>query len=66
MRDCRKTCNTLGVDMKYRKLGNMEKQVSAIGLGCMGMSQSYPPFPEKSEMIRFLNEAVELGENFYA
>lgn len=51
--------------MKYRKLGNMEKQVSAIGLGCMGMSQSYPPFPTKSEMIRFLNEAVELGENFY-
>lgn len=43
----------------------MEKQVSAIGLGCMGMSQSYPPFPTKSEMIRFLNEAVELGENFY-
>lgn len=51
--------------MKYRKLGNMERQVSAIGLGCMGMSQSYPPFPGKSEMIRFLNEAVELGENFY-
>ncbi|PKM94814.1 MAG: aldo/keto reductase [Firmicutes bacterium HGW-Firmicutes-1] len=51
--------------MKYRKLGNMEKEVSAIGLGCMGMSQGYPPFPEKSEMIRFLGQAVELGENFF-
>ena len=43
----------------------MERQVSAIGLGCMGMSQSYPPFPEKSEIIKFLGEAVELGENFF-
>jgi len=63
--DCRLNYNPLGENMKYRKLGNMEKHVSAIGLGCMGMSQSYPPFPEKSEMIQFLSQAVEIGENFF-
>ena len=36
-------------------------EVSAVGLGCMGLSQSYPPFPEKEESIRFLRRAVEMG-----
>src|SRR5262245_41179175 len=39
--------------------------VSAIGLGCMGMSQSYGPSPERSEMIRFLREAVDRGVTFF-
>jgi len=51
--------------MKLRKLGNLGLKVSSIGLGCMGMSQSYPPFPEKSEMIKPIHETIELGENFF-
>lgn len=50
--------------MKYRKLGQ-RLEVSAIGLGCMGMSQSYPPFPEKREMIDFIHKAVDMGETFF-
>ena len=33
--------------MEKRKLGNQGLEVSTIGLGCMGMTQSYPPFPQK-------------------
>lgn len=51
--------------MLRRKLGKSGLEVSAIGLGCMGMSQSYPPFPDKKEMIRFLHEAVDMGQNFF-
>ena len=51
--------------MRHRVLGSGNLEVSAIGLGCMGMSQSYPPFPEKSEMMRFIRESVELGETFF-
>jgi len=51
--------------MKKSKLGNSGLEVSAIGLGCMGMSQSYPPFPEKGEMISLLRSAVELGVTFF-
>ena len=40
-------------------------EVSAIGLGCMGLSQSYPPFPNKEEGIRFLRRAVEMGQTFF-
>ncbi len=50
--------------MKKRILGN-GLEVSAIGLGCMGLSQSYPPFPEKSEGIAFLRRAAEMGQTFY-
>ncbi len=49
--------------MKTRKLGNFE--VSAVGLGCMGMTHSYPPFPEKSEMIKLIRNAYDLGINFF-
>ncbi len=50
--------------MKKRILGN-GLEVSAVGLGCMGLSQSYPPFPEKSECIAFLRRAVEMGQTFF-
>jgi aryl-alcohol dehydrogenase-like predicted oxidoreductase len=49
--------------MQKRKLGNLE--VSAIGLGCMGMTFSYAPFPEKKDMIVLLRKAVEQGVNFF-
>jgi len=51
--------------MKTRTLGKTGLEVSAIGLGCMGLSQSYPPFPEKKEGISFLRKAVEMGETFF-
>lgn len=51
--------------MKKRKLGNSNLEVSAIGLGCMGMSQSYPPFPEKGEMIKLIHSAIDMGVNFF-
>ena len=51
--------------MKKRTLGNSRLEVSSIGLGCMGMSQSYPPFPEKNEMVDFIHKAVGMGEAFF-
>jgi len=51
--------------MKKRKLGNSNLEVSAIGLGCMGMSFSYPPFPDKQEMIALVRSAVERGVTFF-
>jgi aryl-alcohol dehydrogenase-like predicted oxidoreductase len=48
-----------------RTLGARGPQVSAIGLGCMGMSQSYPPFPERSSMVTLLRTAVERGVTFF-
>lgn len=45
--------------MKYRSIGTLE--VSALGLGCMGMSGTYGAAPEKSEMIRLLRAAHERG-----
>ena len=50
--------------MKKRILGN-GLEVSAVGLGCMGLSQSYPPFPERSESIAFLRHSVEMGQTFF-
>jgi len=49
--------------MQKRKLGNLE--VSALGLGCMGMSFSYPPFPDKREMISLIRAAVDRGVTFF-
>jgi len=51
--------------MKTRTLGDSALAVSALGLGCMGMSQSYPPFPERQDMIALLRAAVERGVTFF-
>ncbi|NTW99839.1 MAG: aldo/keto reductase, partial [Geobacteraceae bacterium] len=51
--------------MKKRKLGNSNLEVSALGLGCMGMSFSYGPPPDKHEMILLLRSAVERGITFF-
>jgi aryl-alcohol dehydrogenase-like predicted oxidoreductase len=48
-----------------RKLGNSGLEVSAIGLGCMGMSFAYGTAPEKRQMIDFLHTAVERGVTFF-
>src|ERR1700716_1551125 len=47
--------------MQKRKLGNSNLEVSAIGLGCMGMSFGYGPAADKQEMISLIRTAVELG-----
>src|ERR1051326_2879632 len=51
--------------IEKRKLGNQGLQVSAIGLGCMGMSFSYAPFPPKEDSINLIRKAVEMGVNFF-
>ena len=51
--------------MKKRKLGNCGLEVSALGLGCMGMSFSYAPFPEKKDAIALIHKAVEEGVTFF-
>ncbi|MBE4948375.1 aldo/keto reductase [Chryseobacterium culicis] len=50
--------------MKFKKLGNTEEQLSAIGLGCMGMSFAYGPADEQ-ESINTLHRALDLGVNFW-
>ena len=47
--------------MKTRKLGKSSLEVSALGLGCMGMSQSYGVIPGKKEMISLIHSAIERG-----
>jgi aryl-alcohol dehydrogenase-like predicted oxidoreductase len=51
--------------MKKRKLGKSGLEVSAIGLGCMGMSFGYGPPKDKQEMIALLHAAVERGATFF-
>src|SRR2546427_810348 len=51
--------------MQKRTLGNSNLEVSAIGLGCMGMSFAYGPPPDKQEMIALLRAAVERGITFF-
>lgn len=48
-----------------RKLGNSGLEVSAIGLGCMGMTYTYAPFPEKKDMVELIHKAIEQGINFF-
>src|ERR1017187_5812735 len=55
----------IGATMQKRKLGNSNLEVSAIGLGCMGMTFSYAPFPEKKDSIALLRAAVERGVTFF-
>ncbi len=51
--------------MQKRKLGKSGLEVSAIGLGCMGMSFGYGPPKEKNEMISLIRAAVERGVTFF-
>lgn len=55
----------MATTLPLRKLGNSGLEVSAIGLGCMGMSFSYYPFPEKKDAINLIHSAVEQGVNFF-
>jgi aryl-alcohol dehydrogenase-like predicted oxidoreductase len=51
--------------MQQRRLGNSNLEVSAIGLGCMGMSFSYGPAADRQEMTSLLRSAVEHGVTFF-
>ena len=51
--------------MQQRKLGNSNLEVSAIGLGCMGMSSGYGPVADKQELISLIRSAVERGVTFF-
>ena len=51
--------------MQKRKLGNSNLEVSALGLGCMGMSFGYGPAADKQEMISLIRSAVEQGVTFF-
>lgn len=51
--------------METRKLGNSGLEVSALGLGCMGMSFGYGPAADKKEMIALIRKAVESGITFF-
>jgi aryl-alcohol dehydrogenase-like predicted oxidoreductase len=59
-------CKNKELIMQKRKLGKSNLEVSAIGLGCMGMSQSYGPPPgDRREMISLIRTAVERGVTFF-
>src|SRR3989449_6757327 len=51
--------------MQKRKLGRSNLEVSAVGLGCMGMSFGYGPAADKQEMIWLLRSAVDRGVTFF-
>src|SRR5580700_2775877 len=51
--------------MQKRKLGKSGLEVSALGLGCMGMSATYGPAADKGEMIAFIRTAVDRGVTFF-
>src|ERR1022692_407286 len=51
--------------MQKRKLGKSSLEVSALGLGCMGMSHGYGPAGDKQEMISLVRSAVERGVTFF-
>jgi aryl-alcohol dehydrogenase-like predicted oxidoreductase len=54
-----------GFNMQKRKLGKSNLDVSALGLGCMGMSFAYGPPADKQEMVSLIRKAVELGVTFF-
>ena len=51
--------------MQKRKLGDSNLEISAVGLGCMGMSDSYGPPKDRQAMIALLHSAVERGVTFF-
>jgi aryl-alcohol dehydrogenase-like predicted oxidoreductase len=51
--------------MQKRTLGNSNLEVSAIGLGCMGLSFGYGPATDKQEGMRLIQSAVERGVTFF-
>ncbi len=51
--------------MKYRTLGKRGLEVSAIGYGCMGLTQSYPPYLPKNESIALIRKALDMGVTFF-
>jgi len=51
--------------MQKRKLGKSGLEVSALGLGCMGLSFAYPPLPGRQESIKLIRRAFELGVTFF-
>src|SRR5687768_10892586 len=51
--------------MKKRKLGNSDLEVSALGLGCMGLSFGYGPATDKEQAISLIRAAVERGISFF-
>src|SRR5437868_5334854 len=51
--------------MQTRKVGSQGLEVSALGLGCMGLSQSYYPIPDKAQGIALIRQAVEGGVTFF-
>src|SRR6266478_2561231 len=51
--------------MQKRKFGRSNLEVSAVGLGCMGMSFSYGPAADKQEMVSLLRTAVDRGVTFF-
>jgi len=55
----------MSTQIQKRKLGNSKLEVSAIGLGCMGMSYGYGTIADKKEMITLIHRAVESGVTFF-
>src|SRR5258708_7655591 len=51
--------------MRTRKLGNSGLEVSALGLGCMGMSANYGPIENRQEMIALIRAAADRGVTFF-
>ena len=54
-----------GTQLEKRKLGKRGLEVSAIGLGCMGMSHAFVPLPDRNEMIKLIHAAVDRGVTFF-
>src|SRR6266496_3699013 len=54
-----------GIAMQKRRLGESNLEVSALGLGCMGMSYGYGPAADKREMISLIRSAVDRGVTFF-